>query len=234
MPLRLAFNQCYTNSAASHTCQKSDFEVRTLLPLWQNHIVPTYPSKIAELINACEMSKGSQASDVTGRSASFDCGSFVEFSLQIDAETRKIENVRYRTNGCGYMIAAAESVRRFFRGCALTELHGPANIHNTVLNAIGPVPAPRVQCIDLAIIAFRSALTERRRQVIEEFQGERALICTCFGVSEERILSDIDANPNADLVSIGRSTNAGTGCGSCQMLIADLIESANADLRVRQ
>jgi NifU-like protein len=68
-------------------------------------------------------------------------------------------------------------------------------------------------------------MAEYRRHRIEEFQGEKALICTCFGVSEETIVNVIAENDLTDVDEVSGLCRAGSGCGSCRMLIAELIDS---------
>jgi NifU-like protein len=75
------------------------------------------------------------------------------------------------------------------------------------------------------VAAFRAALAEYRSKVIEEFKGERALICTCFGVSEDTIIKTIERDAPTDISEVSAACKAGTGCGSCRMLIQELIDS---------
>jgi len=82
----------------------------------------------------------------------------------------------------------------------------------------------RQHCFDLALEAFRSALADHRNRTIEEFRGEKALICTCFGVTEETIVGVIEAGAS-DVSQVSAACNAGLGCGSCQMLIRELIDA---------
>jgi len=66
-----------------------------------------------------------------------------------------------------------------------------------------------------------AAYRERR---VEEFQGEKALICTCFGVSEETIVTAISENSLSDVDQVVDLCRAGSGCGSCRMLIQELVD----------
>jgi NifU-like protein len=72
---------------------------------------------------------------------------------------------------------------------------------------------------------LQDAFADFRAFQIEEFAGEKALICTCFGVSEERIEKAITENNLQTVEEVGEFCRAGTGCGSCQPLIQEIIDS---------
>lgn len=55
---------------------------------------------------------------------------------------------------------------------------------------------------------------------------ENAQICHCSGVSKKTILDSILKAGCSTVSAVGQKTKAGTGCGSCKGLIAQLIEGA--------
>jgi len=160
-----------------------------------------------------------------GTSASFVCGSFVELSLEID-DSSLIGDVKFRTNGCGYMIAAADVLSEWLREKTLADLHGlaEAELIHIVFETLCTFPADRVQCAEIAFEALRKAMAAYRERRVEEFQGEKALICTCFGVSEETIVTAISENSLSDVDQVVDLCRAGSGCGSCRMLIQELVD----------
>jgi NAD(P)H-nitrite reductase len=161
-----------------------------------------------------------------GRAVNFDCGSMVEFRLQIDPETKGLDEIGFSTNGCGYMVAAAQSLVDEFERKDLRKLHGCSDdeLLSFIGSRIGQVPATRRRCLETASESFRAAIGDHRQRVIDEFRGEVALICSCFGIDEDRILSVIRETHAADADDVARGCNAGSGCGSCRMLIEDLIK----------
>lgn len=193
--------------------------------MWQNHIVSIYPPRIAAHFASSANAGDLTGSKVEGRSASFVCGSFAALSLRI--EDGAISSARFRTNGCGFMIAAADVLCEWLKGKSVTELHGlkAAELSATVSRPLDSFPPGRTQCAEVVFEALRHAMAEYRRQRIEEFQGEKALICTCFGVSEETIVNVIAENGLTDVDEVSDLCRAGAGCGSCRMLIAELIDS---------
>ena len=48
--------------------------------------------------------------------------------------------------------------------------------------------------------------------------------CTCFGVTEERLEGVIRGLKDPSVEAVGDVCNAGMGCGSCRMLIEEMID----------
>lgn len=80
-------------------------------------------------------------------------------------------------------------------------------------------------CAETAADALRSAFATYRNRQVAEFIGERALICSCFGIGEDVIeaaLRDPEVHSLDDLMD---TTRAGTGCGSCRMLLEEMLDA---------
>lgn len=183
-----------------------------------------YPRRVWERIASLRTEVGSNAS--TGRAASFACGCFVEFSIEI--KDGRVETVGIRSNGCGYMLAAADILKH---AVEVRELGALAGLDNELLraaieNETGPLPPERRQCADVCIDALHSAFADHRAREIDEFRGEKALICTCFGVSEETIEHLIASAGPTSVDDVTASCRAGGGCGSCRMLIQEMLDNA--------
>lgn len=125
------------------------------------------------------------------------------------------------------MIAVADHLIETIKDSKLADLHGlNKNELSQKLEAeFGPLPNDREQCVDVCIEALRAAFADYRVRQIEEFRGEMALICTCFGVSEETIEVHIERNAIETVSEVTRICNAGGGCGSCRMLIQEMIDT---------
>ncbi len=162
-----------------------------------------------------------------GISASFLCGSSAKISLRIDEEAAVIGEAKFTTNGCGFMVAAADALASWLEDRELSALHGlPENeLRETVARVLGKIPGDRTQCLTVVFEALRAALAEYRIRRVEEFRGEKALICTCFGITEDTIVETIERNDVEDVASVTAISRAGSGCGSCRMLIAELIDA---------
>ncbi|MDM7922049.1 MAG: (2Fe-2S)-binding protein, partial [Pyrinomonadaceae bacterium] len=136
-----------------------------------------------------------------------------------------IREAKFRSDGCGYMIAAAEAVADGVAGIRLTELHGVDG--SLVFAATGEIPESRRHCAATAMDALRQALAKYRQKQIEEFRGEKALVCTCFGITEDDLTAVIERERPEGLEELARFTNAGSGCGSCRMLLQEMIDSSD-------
>lgn len=126
-----------------------------------------------------------------------------------------IGDIGYRTNGCGYMVAAAESIGSKLLGTSLLDLHGEIEIASS----------ERPDCTNAVVRAIQNALADHRSRLIEEFRGEKALICTCFGVTEETVEDFVRSTRPGTVSDVSENLRAGSGCGSCRMLIQEIIDA---------
>src|SRR5688572_30408942 len=166
----------------------------------QNPLVSIYPQPISEIASLPGFSGYChEGEDAFGKSASLICGSFIRFGLRVDRVTKRIEGIRYASNGCGFAVATAEILARELHGAGLIDLHGTDQIADLIQSKLGDFPPGRAHCSEIVIDALRAALANYREHVIEEFQGEKALICTCFGVTEATVVDLIDEYRVSDL-----------------------------------
>ncbi len=186
-----------------------------------------YPEKINDRFNSPESSALLENANAEGRWASFLCGVSVRFFLLIDEETKEIRKAKFKTNGCGFVVASADFLCEKIVGQKLTGLHGLEDLELEIKKEFGEFPVGRKHCSDICFDALQNALAEFRTKQIAEWTGEKALICTCFGVSEERIENEIAEKNLVTVEEVGETCNAGTGCGSCQPLIQEILDSNN-------
>lgn len=192
---------------------------------FKNKDVSFYPPKIDERFHN-PRNTGIISDAAVGKYATFVCGMSLKFYLQIEKQTRKILAAKFQTSGCGFTIAAADILAEIIVGKSLTELHGLNHqiLRAEIENILGEFGNARSHCLELSLDALQAALSAYRQSQIEEFTGEKALICTCFGVSEEtleKIVSDFSLETVEEVSDI---CNAGDGCGSCRFLIQEIID----------
>jgi NifU-like protein len=186
-----------------------------------------YPPEVRERSTSPSHAGTIDASSSEGVGASFLCGAFAKVSLRIDEGSAFIGKASFTTNGCGFMIAAGDALASWLEGKKLNDLHGlpDVELHDVVGSDFGEFPTERKQCMTVVFEALRASLAEYRLRRVKEFRGETALICTCFGVTEDTIVETIEKNDITGVEDVTAICRAGSGCGSCRMLIAELIDN---------
>ncbi len=165
----------------------------------------------------------SDAADASGEACSLDCGAVVRLSLQIDAASQKITRANFKAAGCRYLIAAASATTELITDMPLNEATAfsaqAINIHFA-----GGLPEDKMRCAALCCEALATSLAGYYHAAREEWSGDEALICVCFGVAEKRIEAIIRAQDLRTIEDVTNACNAGAGCRSCHPLIEDIIE----------
>ena len=163
--------------------------------------------------------------EASGGESDFTCGVSLRYFLRINQKTGEISDAGFTTNGCGFVVAAADVLCGLLRGRKLVELNGLKTFEAEVEQGLGEVPGGRTHCINLCFDSLAKTLAKYRRTKTSEWNGESPLVCSCFGVDEAAV-ENAARESGADTVTrIGEITNAGTGCGSCQPIIEDIIDS---------
>ena len=188
-----------------------------------------YSKKINGRFQNPENAGESAGSNAIGTYAAFECGVVLRISLQIDLTSNEIFEAKFTSNGCGFLIASADLLMEEIKGRKLTVLHGfdRREYRSLIENELGEFPSDRSHCLETGLRAVEDALANFRSFRLIEFAGEQALICTCFGVSEEAVEKIVRGNPEATVDDVGMVCNAGTGCGSCQPLIREMIDASS-------
>lgn len=165
------------------------------------------------------------AADASGEACSFTCGALVRLSLQIDAKSQKITGANFKAAGCSYLIAAASVTTEILTNMPLDEAH---NFNAETLAAhLYDLPKEKTHCAALCSEALANALAHFSFAAAaphEEWIGEEALICVCFGVAEKTIERVVQEQNLQSVEAVTATCNAGGGCGSCHFLIEDMIE----------
>lgn len=164
----------------------------------------------------------SAAATTVGRAGSLKCGAALRFSLAID-EKQQITEARFRSAGCSYLVAACSLLTEQVKGKSTGEAALIAqDPKHSIIEILGDAP-DRIHCALLACEALISAVKIYSDAVREEWSGDEALICTCFGVSERTIESEIRTGGLRTIQEVTRTCNAGAGCQSCYPLIEEIL-----------
>lgn len=158
--------------------------------------------------------------DAEGVSGSFLCGATMRLTLKIDEQ--RITDAKFKAAGCGFLIAAASALTETIKDLALGR--AATLPESAITDWFDEFPADRLHCARLCFEALNAALADYHNTAREEWTGEEALICTCFGVSEKTIEYAIEAQSLHTINEVTRACNAGGGCQSCHPLIGDILE----------
>ena len=158
-----------------------------------------------------------------GKAGSRTCGAAVRLSLGID-ETQRISDAKFKAAGCSYLVACSSFLTEQVRGKTTGEAASWAQSpERAIIEQFGPV-AGKDHCAVLACEALISAIRHYSDSVRDEWSGDEALICTCFGVSEQTIEQEIQTSGLRSISEITKACNAGAGCRSCCSLIEDILD----------
>lgn len=162
------------------------------------------------------------AADASSEACSLRCGAVVRLSLQIDAASQKITRANFKAAGCRYLIAAASAATELITDMPLSE--ATAFSAQTINTYFANLPKDKMRCAALCCEALVASLAGYYHAAREEWSGEEALICVCFGVAEKRIEAVIRAQELRTIEAVTNACNAGAGCRSCHPLIEDILE----------
>ena len=157
-----------------------------------------------------------------GRAASFECGATLRISLHI-GESQRIEDAKFKAAGCSVLVATASFLTEQIRGKTTGEAAAMSRKCDWIREQLHLENTNRSDCPALACEALVSAIKQYSDSARDEWEGDEALICTCFGVSERRIETAIKSNGLTSIAEVTSACNAGAGCRSCYSLIEDIL-----------
>ena len=160
----------------------------------------------------------------TGRAGSFTCGATVCTSIQID-ESHNIADAKFRAAGCEVLIASLSIITGRIIGTSTADAATKVTRAESFAAELETGP-DKNHCVQLACDAILNSIRAYSDAAREEWNGDEALICTCFFVSEQTIEREINHRGLTTVREVTQACNAGGGCGSCQQLILDILQSA--------
>lgn len=159
--------------------------------------------------------------DAIGGAASFTCGAVLSLSLKIDARSQTITEARFRAAGCGFLIASASVLTETITELALSR--AALLPESAITDWFTELPQDKRHCAALCREALNATLASYHNSTREEWTGDEALICTCFGVSEKSLEQAIETRSLRTVEEVTRTCNAGGGCRSCRPLIEEIL-----------
>jgi NifU-like protein len=161
-----------------------------------------------------------------GRAASFQCGATLRISLHID-ESQRITEAKFKAAGCSTLVVSASLLTDQVIGKTTGEAASLGQHPSALTDQLGSLPEGRSACAALACEALVAAIRNYSDSARDEWEGDEALICTCFCVSERTIEREIQTQQLRTIADVTAACNAGAGCRSCYPLIEDILEEVN-------
>lgn len=187
--------------------------------------MPKELDQIRELfINAKHIGEACEPRFV-GQVASFECGAVLRISLCVD-DSQRIVEAKFKAAGCSVLVASASILTERVIGKTTAEAAAIGQSPRG-LEALGTLPPEKYDCVKLACEALVDGIRNYSDSARDEWEGDEALICTCFCVSERTIEREIQANNLQTIAEVTAVCSAGGGCRSCYPLIEDILGTVN-------
>ncbi|MEA5573004.1 Fe-S cluster assembly protein NifU [Calothrix sp. UHCC 0171] len=165
----------------------------------------------------------------TGEVGSIACGDALRLHLKIEVEQDKILDARFQTFGCTSAIASSEALVELVKGLTLDDALKVTN--KEIADYLGGLPEAKMHCSVMGQEALEAAIYNYRGIELDahEDDDEGALICSCFGITENKIRRVVLENQLTTAEDVTNYVKAGGGCGSCLATIDDIIESVQKE-----
>ncbi len=98
--------------------------------------------------------------DGTGQVGNPVCGDVMRITIKVADD--KIEDVKFKTFGCGAAIATSSMVTELVKGLSLDEAMKVSN--QAVAEALGGLPPQKLHCSNLAADALHAAIEDYRKK----------------------------------------------------------------------
>jgi NifU-like protein len=165
---------------------------------------------------------------VFGEVGSIACGDALRLHLKIEVDADKILDARFQTFGCTSAIASSSALTEIIKELTLDEA---LNISNRdIAEYLGGLPEEKMHCSVMGQEALEAAIYKYRGIEVEHHEDDDGkLICSCFGVSENRIRRVVIENNLTTVEQVTSYVKAGGGCSSCAAEIEDLIAAVQQE-----
>ncbi|HZC43683.1 MAG TPA: Fe-S cluster assembly scaffold IscU [Acidobacteriaceae bacterium] len=117
--------------------------------------------------NVGQMDKNSTAVG-TGLVGAPECGDVMRLQIQVNPDTRVIEDAKFKTFGCGSAIASSSLATEWVKGKTVDEA---MEIKNTDIVKELALPPVKIHCSVLAEDAIRAAIGDWKKKNVAEGQS---------------------------------------------------------------
>lgn len=178
-----------------------------------------YSEKVIELYkNPKNVGKIDDA-DAIGEAGSISCGDALKLYLKI--KDGVVVDAKFQTFGCGSAVAASSILTEMVIGKTLDEVKKITN--KDIIEELGGLPPEKMHCSVMGYEALEDALGKYLNEDLTD-KGTK-MICKCFQVTENQIISAIKENNLKTLEEVTNYTKAGGACGHCKGAIQNILDS---------
>lgn len=166
--------------------------------------------------------------DGIGEVGSLACGDALTLYLKVD-DDGIITDAKFQTFGCASAIASSSALTELLIGKKVEEAEKLTN--KDIAEYLGGLPREKMHCSVMGQEALEQAIKNMRGEAgtKAEHSHEGELICECFGIFDEEILSAIKENDLQTVEDITNFTKAGGGCGKCVDDLERLLKEARGE-----
>ena len=169
--------------------------------------------------------------DGIGEVGNLKCGDALRLTFKLD-ENGKIEEIKFKTFGCGSAIASSSMLTELCKGKTLEEAQKITN--KEIANALGGLPPEKMHCSVMGQEALEKAIEYYKNggKVKEVPEKTGNIVCSCFNVTDEEIERAITQNNLTTVEDVTNYTKAGGGCGGCVPQIEEILVKINGTVAV--
>ena len=162
------------------------------------------------------------SADGVGEVGSLACGDALKLTFKLDEEKR-IQDIRFKTFGCGSAIASSSALTEMVKGMTLEEAEKVTN--QDIADYLGGLPKEKMHCSVMGRDALEKAIAYYRGEPEKKLEGE--IVCECFGVTDVEIERAVRENNLTAVEDVTDYTKAGGGCESCHDKIQEIIDKVH-------
>jgi NifU-like protein len=163
-----------------------------------------------------------ESADGVGEVGSLACGDALKLTFKLD-EQERIQDIRFKTFGCGSAIASSSALTEMVKGMTLEEAEKVTN--QDIADYLGGLPKEKMHCSVMGRDALEKAIAYYRGEPEKKVEGE--IVCECFGVTDVEIERAVRENNLTAVEDVTDYTKAGGGCESCHEKIQEIIDKVH-------